>query len=92
MFYTTQALLLTKNLSFSKHKAVISVFAKEFVKTGPLSGKLHRYLRDAFRVRQLGDYGAPGSVSREKTKTIIEQAREFIEEIEEYLRKEGYNL
>jgi uncharacterized protein (UPF0332 family) len=92
MFYTTQALLLTKNLSFSRHKAVISVFGKEFAKTGLLPGKLHRHLRDAFRFRQLGDYGAPGSVSKEKANTIIEQAKEFIEAIGGYLRKEGYNL
>jgi uncharacterized protein (UPF0332 family) len=31
MFYATEAVLLTKNLSFSKHKAVVSAFGKEFV-------------------------------------------------------------
>ena len=33
MFYVAEALLLTKNLSFSKHSAVIGAFGKEFVKT-----------------------------------------------------------
>jgi uncharacterized protein (UPF0332 family) len=32
MFYTAEAVLLTKNLSFSKHSAVIAAFGKEFVK------------------------------------------------------------
>ena len=33
MFYIAEALLLTKNLSYSSHHAVISFFGKEFVKT-----------------------------------------------------------
>jgi len=34
MFYATEALLLTKGLSLSKHSGVISTFGKEFIKTG----------------------------------------------------------
>jgi len=41
MFYATEALLLAKNLSYSKHSAVISEFGKKFVKTGIIPSKLH---------------------------------------------------
>ena len=92
MFYAAEAVLLTKNLSFSKHKAVISAFGKEFVKTDLLPQPLHQYLRNAFKLRQLGDYGFPGAVSEKKAWTLIEQTRDFIETIEEYLRKEEYEL
>ncbi|OGW12933.1 MAG: hypothetical protein A3G93_13875 [Nitrospinae bacterium RIFCSPLOWO2_12_FULL_45_22] len=34
MFYSTEALLLTKGLSYSSHKGVISAFGRHFVKTG----------------------------------------------------------
>ena len=34
MFYCAQALLFTKNLSFSKHSALISDFGKELAKLG----------------------------------------------------------
>ncbi len=34
MFYSAQAVLLTKNMSFSSHKGVISAFGEHFVKTG----------------------------------------------------------
>ncbi len=34
MFYAIEALLLSQNLSFSKHSAVISAFGKNFVKPG----------------------------------------------------------
>ena len=92
MFYTAEALLLTRNLSFSKHKAIIAAFGKEFIKTNLLPQLLHQYLRNAFKLRQLGDYGLPGSVSEKKAQILIEQTREFIGKVEEYLRKEGHEL
>jgi uncharacterized protein (UPF0332 family) len=55
MLYASEALLLTKDLAFSKHKAVISAFGKEFVKSGLLPVQFHRYLADGFKLRQLGD-------------------------------------
>jgi uncharacterized protein (UPF0332 family) len=92
MFYATETVLLTKNLSFSKHKAVISAFGKEFVRTNLMPQSLHQYLRNAFKLRQLGDYGLPGSVSEKKAQILIEQTKEFIETVEKYLRKEEYEL
>ena len=34
MFYSVEAVLLTKGLSFSSHNGVISAFGQHFVKTG----------------------------------------------------------
>ena len=34
MFYAVEALLLSRDLSFSKHSAVISAFGKDYIKTG----------------------------------------------------------
>jgi uncharacterized protein (UPF0332 family) len=45
------------------------------------------YLVSAFDLRQLGDYGSSSSVSKDKARTLIEQAKEFIVSIEEYLKK-----
>jgi uncharacterized protein (UPF0332 family) len=78
MFYMTEAVLLTKNLSFSKHTAVIAVFGKEFIKTGVFPKILHRYLADAFDLRQLGDYGSSGSISKDKAQELIEHGRGFM--------------
>lgn len=90
MFYTAEAILLTKDLSFSSHKAIISAFGKEFVKTGLLPQPLHKHLRNAFNLRQMGDYGFLGAVSENKAKVLIEQTKDFINAVEEYLRKERY--
>ena len=90
MFYTAEAVLLTKNLSFSKHSAVIAAFGKEFVKPAILPKKLREYLVSAFDIRQLGDYGAPGSVNKERAQSLIEETKEFIETIEGHLTRGGY--
>ena len=90
MFYTAEAVLLTKNLSFSKHSAVIAAFGKEFVKPAILPKKLREYMVSAFDMRQLGDYGAPGSVSEGRAQSLIEETKEFIETIEGHLIRGGY--
>lgn len=69
MFYASEALLLTRNLYFSKHKGVISAFGKEFVKTGEFPPNLHRYISEAFDARQAADYGPLGSISQRKKLT-----------------------
>jgi uncharacterized protein (UPF0332 family) len=81
MFYAIEALLLSRNLSFSKHSAVISAFGKEFIKTGLLDVRFHRSVMDAFDVRNAGDYGNMHAVSEEKTVQIIDEAGELLEAI-----------
>ncbi|NVM30809.1 MAG: HEPN domain-containing protein [Candidatus Helarchaeota archaeon] len=92
MFYTVQAILLTKNLSFSSHKAVIATFGKDFIKSGEIPSDLHRHLRDAFRLRQAGDYSIQPSVNKEQAQILITQGQEFLKIVEEYLNKKGYSL
>ena len=56
MFYCVEAVLLTKRLSFSSHKAVISAFGKHFVKTGIFPKDMSKAITLAFEKRQFGDY------------------------------------
>ena len=56
MFYSAQAILLTKNVSFSSHKGVISAFGEHFIKTDILPKEMGRELNRAFEKRQIGDY------------------------------------
>lgn len=84
MFYCAEALLFQRGLSFSKHSTVISYFGKEFVKTKIMNEKLHNFLRDAFDLRQLGDYDTVG-ISKEKAEENIKRADEFLRETKKYL-------
>jgi uncharacterized protein (UPF0332 family) len=56
MFYSAEALLLTKDLRFSKHSGVNACFGREFIKEGVFSEQLYNYLIKGFRERQKGDY------------------------------------
>jgi len=64
MFYSVLALLATKKLGTSKHSGVISLFDREFVKTGLFPRELSRSLRVAFDRRQTHDYGEVGQIDK----------------------------
>ena len=72
MFYAVEALLLSRELSFSRHSGVMAAFGKEFVKTGAFDSRFHRYLLHAFKLRNAGDYGAVQAVSEENARQVIE--------------------
>ena len=55
-FYAIEAILLTKDLVFSKHSAVIGAFSQHFVKTAIFPKEFTRLISRLFRQRQLGDY------------------------------------
>ena len=57
MFLMAEAALLTKNLSSSSHKGVISLFGEHFAKTGILESHMGRTLNYAYDKRVVGDYG-----------------------------------
>lgn len=90
MFYMAESLLITRNLSYSKHSAVISAFGREFVKTNELSNDLREWLASAFDLRQLGDYGAPGTIPKEDAFELIEKTAKFIQVCKEYLERHGF--
>lgn len=92
MFYCAEALLLTKDLKFSKHSAVIAAFGRDFVKTGLLSQALHSYLIKGFRERQIGDYETMNLPSIEDAEEMAEDAEAFLEATRAYLIKLGYRI
>ena len=82
MFYAVEALLLSIDMSFSKHSAVISAFAINFVKPGVFPMEYHRYLLDGFKARMTGDYEALVEVTADDAEKHINRAREIVEAIE----------
>ena len=49
-------------------------------------------LLDAFDLRVMGDYGSPGIIGKEKARALLERAGEFMREVGELLKREGYTL
>ncbi|MEA3431194.1 MAG: HEPN domain-containing protein [bacterium (Candidatus Stahlbacteria) CG08_land_8_20_14_0_20_40_26] len=87
MFYSAQAVLLTKNLSFSSHKGVISSFGEHFIKTGIFQKEMGRELNRAFEKRQIGDYEYKFVISKEEAEEILVDGKKFVENIIQRLKK-----
>ena len=87
MFYCVEALLLTKGLSFSSHKAVIAAFGERFIKTGVFSKDLGKALTGAFEKRQFGDYEFTFVITGQDADEILEQGKGFISTIASYLKQ-----
>ncbi len=85
MFYLVTAVLLTKNLKLSKHKAVVAAFGQHFIKTNIFDHKFHRYLVAAFEQRQIGDYEPLEEITEETAEITIERAVAFFDVVKEYL-------
>jgi len=86
MFYSAQAMLLTKSLSFSSHKGVISAFGEQFIKTGIFPKEMGRELNKAFEKRQIGDYEYTFVITRQEAEEILENGKKFIEKIAQHLK------
>jgi uncharacterized protein (UPF0332 family) len=73
------ALLLTKNLSSSKHSGVIGLFNKHFVKTGDISRDFGRLYSRLFDNRLESDYGELIDIEPDEIRQDITAAQKFID-------------
>jgi len=87
MFYSAQAMLLTKNLSFSSHKGVISAFGEHFVKTDIFPREMGRELNKAFEKRQIGDFEYTFVISKNEAEEILKNGKKFVEKIAQHLKE-----
>lgn len=87
MFFMGEAVLLTKNLSASSHKGVISLFGEHFVKTGIFDREIGKALNDAYDKRLIGDYGIGFIVTEEEARDLLETAQNFVQKLKNYLER-----
>ena len=85
VFYAIEALLLTKNLTFSKHTAVISAFNEHFLKTGEFPKEFSKLVTRLFRNRQIGDYEFDVSIEKHQAEEDISSAQQIVESVQKYL-------
>lgn len=89
MFYALLALLATRQLGTSKHSGALSLFDREFVKTGLFPQALSRSLRLAFNRRQTHDYSEMVEVDQSMAEETLSEAKTFVAAVEAYLRSTG---
>ncbi|MFQ6133491.1 MAG: HEPN domain-containing protein [Armatimonadota bacterium] len=81
-----EALLAAEGERRSKHSAVIAAFGRDYAATDVLPRELHKWLRNAFDKRMVGDYSYTEAVTEQEAAELIEHAREFVAAIEGHLR------
>ena len=84
-FHAVSALHLADGNAFSSHAQLIERFNKDFVRTGRMPTAFAKILTRLFQDRQLGDYGAPASISPEQARQDIDDARQLIAAIRDAL-------
>lgn len=78
MFYSVLALLQEKQLGTSKHFGAISLFDREFIKTGIFDKEMSKTLHRAFELRQKADYLEQADVTRPDVDEMVPKAIEFV--------------
>lgn len=56
MFYSVEAILIKENFRPKSHNGVITLFNREYIKTGRISAIYGKQLSQMQRTRELGDY------------------------------------
>ena len=87
MFFMAEAALLTKNLSASSHKGVISLFGEHFIKAGIFDRGLGKTLNDAYDKRLIADYGIGFIVTEGEARDTLETAENFVQTLKSYLKR-----
>ena len=83
MFYAAEGLLLSKNLTASKHSGLLNLLFEHFVKPGHLKSSFHQDLHQLFDLRQEGYYWAESTITGEMAQEALETAGSFVTKMEE---------
>jgi uncharacterized protein (UPF0332 family) len=89
-FYAATALLLTIDLTRSKHSGVMAAFREHFVKPGIFSVQDSHTYGEAFELRNVTDYEMLGKADEAQARTVVKDAHRFLERCESYLTTKGY--
>ena len=89
MFYALLSLFIKTdvNIKTSKHSGIITLFDKEFVKTGKIDKYYSRLLHDIFDARLEFDYKEFAILSEETAAEHIKLAGEFLKIIKDFIDK-----
>ncbi|MEI8173292.1 MAG: HEPN domain-containing protein [Deltaproteobacteria bacterium] len=86
MFYAVQAVLVLREVSFSKHGQVKAYFNREMVKTSIFPIEMGRLYNKAFEYRQKFDYIDFSAPDLNMVSEYLEKARGFIFNIQNYVQ------
>ena len=79
MFHAATAALLAQEIERTSHHAIISAFGEFITKPGLLDNKFHKYIIEAFILRNDCDYLAPFEAEESQAETTLQRARELVD-------------
>ncbi|MCK4766214.1 MAG: HEPN domain-containing protein [Candidatus Aminicenantes bacterium] len=86
VFYLLEGVLLLDKKAFSKHSAVISVFNKDYIKTGIFTVEFSKYIKYLLKRREIGDYSFSIRVGKKDAENCIIKAKDMFDVISPYLK------
>jgi len=87
-FHAARSLLATKGLDAPKHKGIISLFNREFVKTGLMSIQSSKTIKKLFDMRTVADYRDFATFTEEQVREARDDVRALIDEAISFLQRE----
>ena len=90
VFYAANAALSTRGLERSKQSGVVAEFRAQFIKTGLIEPEYSAFYGDTLDARQSGDYDFVMEPGYERAQAALDEARQFLERIEQFLQDQGY--
>ena len=85
VFYITETLLLSENLSASSHRGTIYLFSENFVKIEKIDKKYYDLLQSSFEKRMASDYNPDFDISKEYVEDALLKGKEFLGIAKRYL-------
>jgi len=85
MFFSVQALLLSKGVSYSSHKMTIAGFGEHFIKTKIFPKEMGKDFNKAFDRRQISDYYHDFIIDKTEAENFLKSAKDFVNRIKDYL-------
>jgi len=79
MFHAAMAALLKRDIKRHSHQGIISAFGQFFVRPGQVEQRFHKYIAEAFDLRQESDYQPLVEITEQQANKVLERAREFVE-------------
>jgi uncharacterized protein len=89
-FYAVTALLFRNGLTSSRHSAALSLFNREFVKTGLVGRDLGEMYNSLYQARHRGDYDDLVHYDEARVRPWLSGAEQFLDEIESLVSPPGH--
>jgi uncharacterized protein (UPF0332 family) len=87
MFYAAWALIADEPDIGRRQRSVHAAFGLRYAKPGLVDPRLHRWLLDAFDLRQVADYDPLTDIEPEAVVDMVSQADEFVLAVRAFLNR-----